>query len=115
MANTKMTKAEALRTIMAKVSDSPELVAFCEHELDLLAKKSAKSAEKSAEKNEQYATYADEVRNILANRNEGLSVTDIIKETGLDITNQKMSYILNHSKGFTKSKVKGVTLFTLSA
>ena len=111
----KMTKVQALTAIMAKVSDTPQLVSFCEHELDLLAKKSAKSAEKSAEKNEQYATYADEVKAVLANLNEGLSVTDIIKETGLDITNQKMSYILNHTEGFTKSKVKGVTLFTLSA
>jgi len=112
MANTtKMTKVQALTAILTYVQDNADLTAFCTHEIDLLNKKSTKSAEKSAEKTAAYAETANTFKAVMT---QPMTVTDIIKATGLDITNQRATYILNHVDGFTKSKVKGVTLYTVA-
>ena len=119
MANTtvKMTKAEALSAIRAKVVDTPELVAFCDHELELLAKKSEKSAEKRAEKADAYNTIRADVVKVLATAENGLTVTDLIKAGEFDVSNQKMTYILKAAitEGtVTKLTIKGRTYYTVA-
>ena len=61
---TKMTKVEALSAILPRVADSEELTAYVQNELTLLARKSAKSAEKSAEKAKAYDGLRDTVKDI---------------------------------------------------
>ena len=108
---TKMTKVQALTAILAYVQDDENLTAFCKHEIDLLNKKSAKSAEKSAEKSAVYATIANQFKAVMS---KPMTTTEIIKATGLDITNQRASYILNNSEGIVKTREKGVTYFSLA-
>lgn len=111
----KITKVEALTAILALVKDNADLTAFVEHELDLLAKKSAKSAEKSAEKLAEYATLADTIKSVLADTDSGLTVTEIVKATGLDITGQRVTYVLTKYKDiFTKTTVKGKSYYKLA-
>ena len=116
MANTKMTKVEALNAIRTKVTDVPELVAFCDHELELLAKKSEKSAEKRAEKADTYNAIRADVTKVLATAENGLTVTDLIKEGGFDVSNQKMTYILKAAIAdgtVTKATIKGRTYYSV--
>lgn len=112
----KMTKTEALNAIRAKVTDTPELVAFCDHELELLAKKSEKSAEKRAEKADTYNAIRADVVKVLATAENGLTVTDLLKEGGFDVSNQKMTYILKAAIAegtVTKAAVKGRTFYSV--
>lgn len=116
MTNTKMTKAEALNAIRAKVVDTPELVAFCDHELELLAKKSEKSATKRAEKADAYNTIRADVVKVLATAENGLTVTDILKAGAFDMSNQKMTYVLKAAIAegtVTKMTIKGRTYYTV--
>ena len=116
MTNTKMTKVEALSAIRAKVVDIPELVAFCDHELELLAKKSEKSATKRAEKADAYNTIRADVVKVFATAENGLTVTDLLKEGGFDVSNQKMTYILKAAIAegtVTKAAVKGRTFYSV--
>lgn len=112
----KMTKAEALNAIRAKVTDTPELVAFCDHELELLAKKSEKSAEKRAEKADAYNTIRADVVKVLATAESGMTVTDILKAGNFDVSNQKMTYLLKAAitEGtVAKVAVKGRTYYSV--
>lgn len=117
-----ITKRDALNAILAKVQDTPALVAYCNHELELLDKKSAKSAEKSAEKSAAYATMRETIADILAGTENGMTVTDILANgtfvdtDGKPVTNQKLTYVLNTVEGkamFTKATVKGKTYYSL--
>ena len=117
MANTKMTKVEALSAILSRVADSEELTAYVKNELALLERKSAKSAEKSAEKAKAYDDMRAQVVDILTANGEGMTVTDMLKtgEFG-DITNQKLTYALRQSiKDGTlrKATVKGKTYYSV--
>ena len=112
----KMTKAEALNAIRAKVVDTPELVAFCDHELELLVKKSEKSATKRAEKADAYNTIRADVVKVLATAEGGMTVTDILKAGAFDMSNQKMTYLLKTAitEGtVTKAAVKGRTYYSV--
>jgi hypothetical protein len=118
MANTKMTKVQALSAIAEIVKDNAELSAFVAHEIDLLNKKSAKSAEKSAEKAQAYGAVRTAVREILADAENGMTVTEILKAYGDDdMTNQKMTYALKADIAdgtLTKTTVKGKTYYKLA-
>ena len=122
MAKNTITKRDALNAILAKVQDTPALVAYCNHELELLDKKSAKSAEKSAEKSATYATMRETIADILTGAENGMTVTDILANgtfvdaDGKPVTNQKLTYVLNTTEGkamFTKATVKGKTYYSL--
>ena len=89
----KVTKRERFEQIKALVADHPELVDFCEHELELLAKKN--SAEKKPTAN-QVANVGikNEVVTVLTNANAPMTVTDIQKSMTGDLSNQKISALL---------------------
>lgn len=118
MANTKMTKVQALSEIAVLVKDNAELSEFVAHEIELLNKKSRKSAEKSAEKTQAYAAVRTAVREILADADNGLTVTEILKAYGdPDMTNQKMTYALKADivdGTLTKVTVKGKTYYKVA-
>lgn len=51
----KITKRERFEQIKALLTDHPELVAFCDHELELLAKKNSADKKPTAKQNENAA------------------------------------------------------------
>ena len=118
MANTKMTKVQALSAILPRVADSEELTAYVKNELTLLERKSAKSAEKSAEKAKAYDGLRDTVKDILAANGEGMTVTDILKSADFgDVTNQRLTYALRaciKDGTMRKATVKGKTYYSLA-
>ena len=92
MAN-KITKRERFEQIKVLVADHPELVEFCDHELELLAKKN--SGEKKPTAN-QLANdgIKNDISAILANNGGLMTVTDIQKSLGADFSNQRISALL---------------------
>ena len=115
-ATVKMTKVEALNAILDYVHDDADLTAFVSHEIYLLNKKSEKSAEKRAEKASAYADTLADVKNVLATGENGMTVTDILKAGGFDMSNQKMTYILKAAIAdgtVTKATIKGRTYYSV--
>lgn len=94
MANSKkVTKRERFEQIkaLAEVQANADLVAFIDHELELLAKKNA--SEKKATPN-QVANEGikDSILAVLSD--EGKTVTDIQKSLDMELSNQKVSSLL---------------------
>lgn len=112
------TKVQLLSEIAEIVKNNAELSDFVAHEIDLLNKKKAKSAEKSAEKAQVYVAVRTAVREILAGAENGMTITEILKEYGdADMTNQKMTYALKagiDDGTFTKVIVKGKTYYKVT-
>ena len=115
-ATVKMTKVEAFNAILGYVQDNADLTAFINHEIDLLNKKSEKSAEKRAEKANAYADTLVTVKNVLATAENGMTITDILKVGNFDMSNQKMTYIIKSAIAdgtITKAIVKGRTYYSV--
>lgn len=116
MAN-KITKAQMFGMIKAldEVKANPDMVAFIDHEIELLSKKAInKKATKTQEANAEIKT------EILATLSDvPLRITEIIKANPkfVDMTPQKMSALVNQlvdSKEVTKVVDKRVSRFVLA-
>lgn len=118
MADVKVTRRDILNTILATMADNSNVVDFCTKELAALDRKAEKSATASAEKNAAYDGLRTLALDVLAGSPDGLTVTDIIKNGGLDVTNQKLTYALRKcvdDKTVTKKTVKGKVYYSISA
>lgn len=94
MAN-KITKTQMFNAIREVVIDNPDMVAFIDHELELLAKKSAnKKATKAQEEN---AILKDRIVEVLGTFEEGATVSEVLSadEDFKGYSNQKFSALLN--------------------
>ena len=85
MANTvKVTKRDMFNTIIAECASNAAIVEFCQHEIELLDKKSAKGSGKLSKTQAGYG-------------GEGRTISDLIKENA-DVlggyTNQKLSALM---------------------
>lgn len=93
MTNTKLTKKDHFNALLAieEVSANPVLVAFIEHELELLAKKN--SAERGMTKTQK--ENADLQQKILETLEPNMlyTVSDLCKLMGIE-SNQKMTHLL---------------------
>lgn len=88
----KMTKVEMFNAIKAVVADNAEFVAFIDHEIELLNRKSSnKKATKTQVENEGFK---DIILSVLSD--EGATVTEIQgkDETLANLTNQRVSALL---------------------
>lgn len=88
----KMTKVEMFNAIKAVVADNEEFVAFIDHEIELLNRKSSnKKATKTQVENEGFK---DIILSVLSD--EGATVTEIQgkDETLANLTNQRVSALL---------------------
>lgn len=95
MAN-KTTKAQMFAMIKAldEVQKNAEMVAFIDHELELLAKKAtSKKATAKTEANDQYISL---IRDVLTLAESPMTVTDIQKadSTLSELSNQKVSSLI---------------------
>lgn len=90
----KMTKKEMFEMIKGVCVDNSEIVKFCNHELDLLNKKSSKSTlTKTQVENEKIKT---EIVNILTEIARPVTITELqeLNENMAKYSNQKLSALL---------------------
>lgn len=104
MANVKKpTKRETLTNLIARYPNDSELVAYCEHEIELLDNKKASGSKKV---NETAVANENIVYNALASVGEPVTATDLIVKTDLSalanesgiVTPQKVSAYLKKLK-----------------
>ena len=89
-----MTKRESFEAIKIIVADNEELVAFCDHEIELLNKRSSKG---NSKKSLEVEANAELVYEALANVGKAVTVTELIAsaDNGVqDMTNQRVSAML---------------------
>ena len=92
----KITKVDRFNQLMAldEVKANADLVAFCEHEIELLQKKSA--SKKPSKKNEENEVLKTKIVEVLSTFENGATVSEILA-TGGDFTgmsNQKISALV---------------------
>ncbi len=92
----KITKIDRFNQLMAldEVKANADLVAFCEHEIELLQKKSA--SKKPSKKNEENEVLKGKIVEVLGTFENGATVSEILA-TGGDFTgmsNQKISALV---------------------
>jgi len=87
-----MTKRENYTALRAIVADNAELVAFIDHELELLDKKNSKRSDKPTAKQSANAELAEQIYGTLANAKEPMTCTAIADMFG--ISNQKCSALI---------------------
>jgi len=88
----KMTKVEMFNAIKEVVANNEEMVAFIEHEIELLQKKSANK--KPTKTQEENKSLKNEILSVLSD--EGMTVTEIQKKSEIlgEVSNQKVSALL---------------------
>ena len=98
----KLTKRENFEKIMEVVKDYPELIEFCNHEIELLNKKNSRVNEKTLKENADIADMVKEQLEILGKPvtiTELMQQSEIIKnyvcENGKPLSNQKLPSIMN--------------------
>lgn len=99
MATTKITKAQnfnAIREILVD-ANKPELVAFVDHELELIANKAAKRAATPSKAQVAGAKIRAAVLNVLQNTDKAMRIAEIVPmlPAELDATAGKVSHQLN--------------------
>lgn len=97
----KLTKNDMFEIIKGVCADRPEIVAFCEHEQELLARKNSKGGATKTQKENQVV--AKMLLEELAKIGKPITITDLIAtsetvknytlENGNGLTNQKISAI----------------------
>lgn len=88
----KKTKKMYFNELKAIVKDNAELVAFLDHEIELVEKKN--SSKKTPTKNQvENASIKDNILNAMAT-DKAYSVSEIIDLLGLNLTNQRVSALL---------------------
>lgn len=84
---------EAMRTGEIKY-DPNDVIAFCEHEIELLDKKTAKAKERAAAKRAEGDELTEQIYDVLSS-DEFMTIPEIVKALGdEDVSAQKASYRL---------------------
>lgn len=96
MANKKTTKREYYELIKSKLADNAEIVAFCDHEIELLDNRNSAERKPTATQIAN-ADHKTTIVAYLANVAVAKTVTDLIKEVDgfADFSNQKVSALCN--------------------
>ena len=113
MTNTKMTKKDWFVTIKAivenaEVENRDEMLAFIDHEVELLSKKRSST---NTKKQEELDKLCDELESALACFDKPVTVTEFMKESNSEIatlSNQKLSALLKKCVEIRHTVVKTV-------
>ena len=124
MAEKKITKRDNLNYLIEKYGNDPRVVAYATHEIELLDNKnSSKKPSVSATENVEIANKLVE---ILKASENAMTITEILdlpevkeikvynedtKEVDNTLSNQRVSYILNHDTRFTREVAKKKAYF----
>lgn len=109
----KITKKERFAELRSKVADCPELVAFIDHEIELLERKNATKSGKPTANQVANEGLKEQIMSFLTD-NGASTVTQIMKGVGLE-SNQKTSALVRQLKEgglVIRSVEKGVAYFT---
>ena len=123
MAEKKITKRERFEQIKALLADHPELVEFVDHEIELLNRKSSKSATLSPAQKDAIAV-GEIVRDVLAEcEGKGMTVGAILKDErikayvkadGGSVSSQMLTAILSKNADFVRTLDKKTALYSLN-
>ena len=110
MENKKLTKKDYFAQLREIVADRPELVAFIDHEVDLLTRKNSGTTQTKAQK--ENVAIAEMLVAELAKVKKAITITDLMNtseviknytlENGNKLTNQKISAIFKQLKDDNK-------------
>lgn len=107
-----MTKREMFTAIMEKVQDNAEMVAFLEHEIELVSRKRTGSSKPTKRQTENEGIKA-RILEIVSD--EGMTAGEIVAALDIEgMTNQRVSALLRQlvlAEQVRKETVKGKSLF----
>lgn len=109
----KATKKEMFNQLKANYDLSAELVAFIDHEVELLDKKNSKKSNKPTKTQIANAELANEVLDFVAASAEPVTIAMLVKQ--FDVTSQKVTPILSglvDAGKLAKEVIKRVGYFT---
>ena len=116
----KLTKKEMFAQVYSVIENSnatnkPELLGFIDHELELLEKKSSKVPITAT--HQANLEVLDTIREVLAEKDEAVTISDLIKEEPLNAyTNQKISALMKKlvdGGEVEKTSIKKVSYFRI--
>lgn len=94
----KTTKVEMFNAIKEIVKGNAEMVEFIDHEIELVQKKNSRKSNTPTPKQKENIVILDEIKTVLANAEQGLSVTEIAIVLNVDretpLSNQRVSALL---------------------
>lgn len=108
-----MTKKEMYAAIKEVVKDNEKMVAFIDHEIELLSRK--KSSSKLTAKQEENLVIRQNLVNMLAEVGKPMTIKEIMaEELFSDLTCQRLSALLSQEPTITKTYEKKVPYFTIA-
>ena len=124
MAETKLTKRDYFSQLREIVKDNESLVAFIDHELELLAKKNSSRSDAPSKTQIENKELSNKILEVMAGLGTAKTITDLINDTEIgkltfgkdnkEMTNQKLSRLVNDmakANLVTRTVVKGVAYF----
>ena len=111
MADKKITKAEVLEMIKADCANNATIVAYCDNELALLAKKAVKTKERAAAKREAGTELRAVVESLLTEEFQTAEtiLAQIEDESG-ELSKQKITHQLSELVRYEKACKKEITV-----
>ena len=127
MAETKLTKRDYFSQLREIVKDNESLVAFIDHELELLAKKNSSRSDAPSKTQIENKELSNQILDIMSTLDEAKTVTELINETEIGkltfgkenkaMTNQKLSRLVNDmakANLVKRTEVKGTAYFKVN-
>ena len=125
MAETKkLTKRDYFSQLREIVKDNETLVAFIDHEIELLNKKNSSKSDAPSKTQIENKELSNQILDIMVGLDEPKTITELINETEIgkltfgkdnkEMTSQKLSRLVNDlakAKVVTRTVVKGVAYF----
>lgn len=125
MAETKkLTKRDYFSQLREIVKDNETLVAFIDHEIELLNKKNSSKSDAPSKTQIENKELSNQILDIMVGLDEPKTITELINETEIgkltfgkdnkEMTNQKLSRLVNDlakANVVTRTVVKGVAYF----
>lgn len=87
------TKKEMYELIKSELSDKEDVVAFCDHEIELLSRKRSKSSKPTAKQIEN-AGIKERILAVLGESETPLTIPEVIAALGEDYTSQRISALM---------------------
>lgn len=115
----KLTNREMLNLIKGELSANAMVVAWCDHQIELLDNKKNANSAKVKEAQEKNLEITNIVIEALSNQEKPMTITEIlelpeVKEIKVEdkpLTNQKLSYLLNNDSRITREAIKKKAYF----
>lgn len=92
----KKTKKEYFNELMTYVSDNEDLMAFIQHELEMLDKK--KTSGKNNAKVQENTALKEKIYNLLCAEDRALTITEMVKLLDEEVSNQRVSALVKQLK-----------------